>query len=497
MAATPRRVTIVGAGIGGLMSALALQRVGIETIVLERDPAPPTGVTPADSMAWLRAGVPQSRHPHFFMGRLRLLLERHYPDLVARLFEAGAGENALPDYLHPAFRRRYRARPQDDRLRSLNLRRTTFEMVVRDYVCEQPGVTVRNGVRATGLEASATGMPIEVTGVRCDNDEIVSADAVIDASGRFSALADDLQRLGVAFDRDQRDSGICYLTRHYRLNPGASYPAAFGLPGAPFDDFVVGALPADNGAFTVTFQVYREDRQVLRALRDPDHFQAMCRAVGVLEPWVAAQRSHPTSGVYGFGHMDSFWQRSVSNGTPQVLGFFSVGDSAVRSNPKFGRGCTWSTLAAHELARLLATDLSPAARVRAYEAFLETEFRADWQTMRAIDRGAEAAFEVATGRRAPRLAERTRLAVDRHVNAALLSEPGLFRDVWAGYHGFSRMSAWLRRPSNWLALVRAGLESRRHGSLVATARTRPPRAALAGATPSNPAAVATPLNQGG
>ena len=53
-------VAVAGAGIGGLMSALALSSRGIDVTVFERDGAPPTGVAPADSMDWLRKGVPQS-----------------------------------------------------------------------------------------------------------------------------------------------------------------------------------------------------------------------------------------------------------------------------------------------------------------------------------------------------------------------------------------------------------------------------------------------------
>jgi len=65
-----RQVAVVGAGIGGLMTALAVARHGFRVTLYERDPAPPD-VVPADSMRWLRRGVPQSLHPHFFMGRLR------------------------------------------------------------------------------------------------------------------------------------------------------------------------------------------------------------------------------------------------------------------------------------------------------------------------------------------------------------------------------------------------------------------------------------------
>ena len=88
-------------------------------------------------MDWLRKGVPQSLHPHFLMGRLRLLLEARYPQLVEALLEGGVGENELADYIHPGCRARYRQRAGDERLRSLNSRRTTFEMIARRFASQR------------------------------------------------------------------------------------------------------------------------------------------------------------------------------------------------------------------------------------------------------------------------------------------------------------------------------------------------------------------------
>jgi hypothetical protein len=144
-------------------------------------------------------------------------------------------------------------------------------------------------------------------------------------------------------------------------------------------------------------------------------------------------------------------------------------------------------LAAHELADLLAAELDPAARLVAYERYLETTLRADWRTMRQLDRNSEAGFAIATGRRTAGLAERARLRIDHWVNEGLLTEPDLFREVWAGYHGLQSMTAWVRHPACWLALARSRL--RRTPSLLASQQARPGRGALA--AESEPAALVT------
>ena len=481
---TIRHVAVVGAGIGGLMSALALARKGIAVTVLERDAQPPADVAPADSMDWLRKGVPQSLHPHFLMGRLRLLLEARYPQLVEALLEGGVGENELADYVHPRFRDRYRQRAGDGRLRSLNSRRTTFEMIVRQHVESLPNVAVRDDSRAVSLLVSEAGSsPVRVSGVALETavgSEEIAADAVIDASGRFSRFSAQLEDLGVRMHIDQRDSGLLYLTRHYRLNDGCDYPQGAGLPGNIFHDFTLGALPSDNGTFTVTFQVFRDDKAIAKALRDRDHFQAMCMRVEAVRPWVDPANATPTSGIYGFGHMDSFWRLTVIDDEPQVLGLYYVGDSCVRSNPKFGRGCTWSSVAAHLLADLLAGDLTEEERIKRYESGLEAEFRRDWQTMRQIDRATEAAFEVASGRRRATVAERLSMGFSALVNEATASDPEFFRELWTSYHGLQGMSQWMRKLRVWPRLARAWASAGRYRQQGVLKRGRPGRTELAG-----------------
>jgi len=473
-------VAVVGAGIGGLMSALALNRRGIRVSLFERDPAPREGVKPLNSGDWMRKGVPQSLHPHFFMGRLRVLLEEEYPELVAQLFAAGAGESRLEDYVYPDLAHRISPEEDDSRLRTINCRRTTFEMIVRQYVESQTGITIHNQATVAGLETKAAD-PIEVTGLRIDIQgelHTLYADAVIDASGRFSKLARSLKEAGAAMQEEQRDSGIWYLTRHYRVKPGQSFPDVFGLPGAQFDDFTAGALPADNGCFTVTFQVYREDQALAKALRDPDHFQAVSEATKQLAPWVDPDRAEPSSNVVGFGQMDSFWRTTVIDDHPTVLNYFCVGDACLRSNPKYGRGCTWSTLAAHMLSDLLSEAATPAERIRRYEKALQQMFRRDWLTMREIDLSIERAFEVAMGKRTPGLSERISQRVQYFVNEAILLEPALFRDLWRGYNGFQNMDKWTRNPRNWARLLRAWRQRRLYGPLLESQRGRISHAAM-------------------
>jgi 2-polyprenyl-6-methoxyphenol hydroxylase-like FAD-dependent oxidoreductase len=467
------RIAVVGAGIGGLACALALGRRGFEVTLYERDAAHGEGFSGASDIAYRRRGVPHAVHPHFFMGRLRELVLAHHPALLARFAEAGAGEGRFEEALHPSARSRFRAHPGDAALTSIAARRTTFERVLREYVQERGLARIVSGAEVIALLCDAS-ESVRVRGLRLAGND-VEADVVVDASGRTGTLA---RELGGRVCEEQYDAGILYFTRHYRLAPGRDFPVSHGIPGLIFADFIVGALPADNGVFTVTYQVYRDDLEMIAAVRDPERFHALAMQLPTLARWVNPEQAVPASDVFGFGQMDAFWRSLVVRGEPRVLGLHFVGDAAVRSNPKYGRGCTWSLVSAELLGDALESAASPRARALRYAAALERDFRADWRTMLEMDRGWRARFEGAAGLRARTLADRASDAFAELVDEAQVSDGDFFREIWRGYHGLARMDAWMRKPSAWLRLARHAAQRTSRRAALAERRVRPSRAQI-------------------
>ena len=448
------KVIVVGAGVAGLSAALALHAKGFRVTLLERDGAPP----PDAAIDWRRRGIPHAVQPHFFMGRLRKLFADRHPRLLERMREAGVGERPFEQYLHPLNRERYRPEPIDADLTALSARRTCFERLVRRYVEEESIAEIVCDANVRGLLFADAAAPLRVVGVEAEvagKPTRFEAEIVLDASGRTGRIAEMLEQAGARFEVEHHDCRLFYFTRCYRLLPGRDFPSTAGLPAQIFPDFILGALPADNGVFTVTLQVHAGDERLQALAKDPARFRALCETLPAVAPWVAADRAEPLDdGVHGFGMMDCFWRTTTVGGRPQVAGFFFLGDTAVRSNPKFGRGCTWATVAAHGLAEILAQTDDPLERVSRYEAMLEREFRADWRTMLANDRSIRRQFEVAAGLRPANVRDRLVAWFETRVNEALVVDAEFFRAVWTGYHGFAGMAAWLRRPSVWLRLVR-------------------------------------------
>ena len=162
--AEPAHVVVVGAGVAGLGTALALGRAGHRVTVLERD-ATPLPADPDAAFAWDRRGAPQVRHSHALLARLRNLLRDRYPDVLAELLAAGATELVFSEMMPDTIDDRS-PRPGDEDLVAIACRRTTFEWVLRRMVLAEEHVDLCDGVAATGLLAE----PDPRTGRRQDDE---------------------------------------------------------------------------------------------------------------------------------------------------------------------------------------------------------------------------------------------------------------------------------------------------------------------------------------
>ena len=153
-------IAIVGAGICGLGTSLALARKGHKVTIFERDvPPPPAGVNDqgesrdaADSafFDWDRKGAGQFRHPHAFLGLMCNLLRDNYPDLLADFESAGARRMTFDMMLPPEMAANYVPELGDDSLWVLMCRRAVMETVLRAYTERQGSIEIRSGETVTG-----------------------------------------------------------------------------------------------------------------------------------------------------------------------------------------------------------------------------------------------------------------------------------------------------------------------------------------------------------
>lgn len=385
-------VTVVGAGIAGLGAAMALQRRGASVVVLDRDPETPSMDPHTAFEEWRRPGVLHLRQSHVFLGLLYRLLRDEYPDLMELLLTSGCRELRFGEGLPPRLAKRYRPAPGDDDMTFLSSRRTTLELLIRRYVEQLGGVEIRTDVRVTGLRTAQSDVgPPRVRCLQVEGPhgiEEMECGLLIDASGRRTAFPEWLSNAGVCSREDHEDAEILYFTRHYRLLPGQEEPERGDIPAN--GDLVYlkfGVFPGDNGCFSITLALPKDEAEVRRMVMKEEGFDRICAMLPGVRAWTDRRRSRPTTKVWGMGGLDSSWRSyRDAEGRPSIVDFFAIGDAAVRSNPMYGRGCSAGFVQADLLGDVLSEVRDPLERVESFERRVEQMLRPYFEDMRSQDR---------------------------------------------------------------------------------------------------------------
>ncbi len=400
-------IVILGSGISGMCTALALASRGLNVTVLERDAPPPEGDADKAFFDWPRRGAAQFRHPHAFLGLMCNLLEENYPDLLEDFYAAGARRLEFQDMLRPEMRSGYEPAPGDEKLWMLLCRRATIETVLRRYVARMPNIEIKNGITIDGVIADQDNEgTLTVRGLKVRRDCVdrfgpeIRADVIVDASGRTTKLPRYFAEHGVEVLEENDDAEIVYYTRHYKLNPGVEEPPRSGKDRSAGDLGYIkfGVFPGDAGNFAVIVCLHNGESELREAIKDGDTFDAVCQSIPGLLPWLTPGQYEPTTDPFGIGDIRAVWRHYVRDGKPLTKNFFAVGDAAVRTNPLYGRGCSTSILHAHMLAEVLTRERDPEARALAFDAKTEAELRPIFATSLREDKtGIQRALASARG----------------------------------------------------------------------------------------------------
>jgi 2-polyprenyl-6-methoxyphenol hydroxylase-like FAD-dependent oxidoreductase len=458
------RVAVIGAGMAGLFVALALAPSGREITLYERDPPPPDGGPDAAFDHWRRRGVGHLRHSHGFLARLRGLLDKEHPALMAELLEAGARDINFVDSIPEASLSRYRPRPEDAQLAAFVSRRTTVELTMRRHVERLPNVTLTTDVFVRGPLFERGGDDVVAMGLALDGDDgDIRADLVVDAAGRTSEGLQALAEAGVAVPEEREPCAILYFTRFYRLLPGQDEPPR-GAHGATGDlgYLKFGVFRADAGTFSITIAVPEVEEQLRAAIVDPQTFERLCQLLPGIAPWTDPDRAEPISRVFGMGDLSSHWREFAPEGRASVLNYFPVGDALVRTNPLYGRGCTFAGVEAHLLRDVLAETDNPAQRLARYSERVREALRAFYDDMAAQDRSAarRALRGLDPDYRPSRRSRLTASFALEGIGAAVRSDPDLLREALRSFHMLAPPNDWAKRPSTLGKAARAWVAGR-------------------------------------
>ena len=376
----------MGGSAAGLFAALLLARAGHQAMVLERDFLSPAPDVESAAAAAFRPSAPQIVQPHIVMARCRQLLIERLPDVYAGLLAAGVAEAPLrtqmPDSLPDTA-----AWPGDGRLTSMMTRRSTVDWVLQRTAAAEPGVTVRFGVKVTGLltaPGGPDGRPPHVTGVRTDCGDL-AADLVVDATGRRSLIDDWLTQAGARATATWRaECGLAYFSRHYRVRPDAGLPAPLVTRiVVAFDEFLAGKWGGDNGAVQLVVAPLAADHR-FRTVRDPQVFTALLRTIPTYAAWLDVM--DPITDVFPMAGLHNTLRRLVVDGVPVATGLHAMGDSVCTTNPTLGRGLALALSGAADLADTICEHPDdPAAQVLALDRLVGAHVVPFYQDQAAID----------------------------------------------------------------------------------------------------------------
>jgi len=479
-------VLVIGAGIGGLCTALALGPTGRSVTLLERDGAPPSGDADEAFRDWSRRGVGHLRQSHAFLARLGKIIKNDHPRLREALLAFGVRELGFEGMLSPAQLKTYRPAPVDAEFAILTSRRTTLELVIRRYVEQLPNITIRSNanVRSLITEKGPSGV-ITVRGARVDEGDRVRellADVVVDAGGKNGAGIEQLVEEGAQIPEESETAGILYFTRHYRLKPGRSEPKREGNPpfGGDLGYLKFGVFPGDNGCFSITMCVPEVEYELRKAIVRPEQWDRMIENLPGLKVWTAPDQAEAVSKVFGMGDLLGRWRDLAPGGAPAVLGFFAVGDTLVRTNPIYGRGCSLAAVEAYILRDLLAEATEPQARLLSYAKRLQSEIRPYYLAMRRQDRGAiKRAEQALTPDYKPsRRARILRSFVEDGITVATRLDTGLLREAMRGFHMLEHPDAWIRRPKNLVKILGYWARGKKRNAVAYPPKAGPPRAEM-------------------
>ena len=88
------------------------------------------------------------------------------------------------------------------------------------------------------------------------------------------------------------------------------------------------------------------------------------------------------------GNIKAEWHDYVNDDRPLLSNYFAVGDSAIRTNPLYGRGCSTGIIHSHLLQEILAQGLDPIARAMAFHHQSRERLRPIWEASLREDRNA-------------------------------------------------------------------------------------------------------------
>lgn len=362
----------------GLLAGRALADHFGQVSILERDRFPQE-VEP-------RKGVPQARHVHALLSKGMVIMEEFFPDLFSELL--GRGSTRLDTALNMEW---YQHHVWKVKMRSgidvYSQSRPLIEDEVRKQLATYRNIRLVEGCEVDQLSASSD--HARITGVRVryredqEREETLSADLVIDASGRGSQTPTWLASLGYPQVKESVVKvSVGYSTRIYRAPVHLpEWKLKLVFPTPPKETRGGSIFTLEGNRWMVTLVGWAKDYPPY----DEPGYLEFARSLPLTDIYEAIKAAEPLTeiAVYKFpASQRRYYERMRS--FPK--GLIVLGDAVASFNPTAGQGMTVAAIDAKILHTFLNRQQS------------SQQVRMDWtvRCQREIARAAELPWLLST-----------------------------------------------------------------------------------------------------
>ena len=352
-----QRAVVIGASISGLLTAKVLANYFTEVILIDRDSV--------ENSTNHRKGAPQSKHAHGLLAKGLEVFEIYFPGITAELIQLGfdygdVGTTALW-HVNGGFHESGTVQEN-----TLCISRIALESTVRQRIALIDNIKTRDNTTVTGLLASADSRSIVGVRVTSDkglesNQDEISANLVVDASGRGSRATKWLKELGYdGPDEDVVSINISYASAYFSRKPG-HIPGKKSISISPDVPNRYGGVMLSQGKDQWLFTL----AGYLDAPMPRDHKELLLYAAKLPTPKVAEilGDSMPLSDVYRY-QVPSSLRKRYDKLKRFPNNFALLGDAVCSFNPVYGQGMSTAALEVLELDGYLRSSYSRSSYLR-------------------------------------------------------------------------------------------------------------------------------------
>jgi 2-polyprenyl-6-methoxyphenol hydroxylase-like FAD-dependent oxidoreductase len=342
-----KKAVVIGAGIAGLITARMLTDYYEEVCVIERDEFP----SEPDN----RQGVPQSFHPHRVQPRGALIMEHYFPGYNDELIQMGA-ISSHDERLVVSNRYGTLVNKEDaSSFKIASCSRALLEWVLRKRIQDISHIRFLTSMEVTGLMVSEDQRSITGIYTKERNGEKregqLSADMVIDASGRSSKLIRWLDKIGLTVPEPEvLKVSLGYSTRYYKIK--SSIPNELVMSDSDPEQGIRASIfmrTEDDIAGLILFNAGGETYPSTQ----PEAFQEQIKQLFAADKIVELmEHLEPLQGPRGYRISDSIRQHfELMEDWPS--GLLVLGDALCGFDPIHGQGITVAAIEAETIGRCL------------------------------------------------------------------------------------------------------------------------------------------------